>query len=95
MALNVRLSDRARGDIEEIATYLSENWSEKVKTDFLLNLTAQIDMISKMPYMYRASASKPNVRECTLNKHTLIYYEIVNEDLIRILTIRNSRKGKS
>ncbi|CAG5074347.1 hypothetical protein DYBT9623_05054 [Dyadobacter sp. CECT 9623] len=95
MALNVRLSDRARGDIEEISAYLGEHWSEKIKTDFLVSLTNQIDLISKMPYMYRASPSKPSVRECTLNKQTLIYYEIINEDLIRILTIRNTKKDNS
>ncbi|WP_439559170.1 type II toxin-antitoxin system RelE/ParE family toxin [Dyadobacter sp.] len=93
MALNVRLSDRARGDIEEIASYLAENWSEKVKMDFLINLTQQMDLISRMPFMYRASASNPNVRECTMNKHTMIYYEIVNEELIKVLTIRSARKG--
>ncbi|WP_084165743.1 type II toxin-antitoxin system RelE/ParE family toxin [Dyadobacter crusticola] len=86
------MSDRARGDIEEIAAYLAARWSEKAKLDFLLSLTQQIDLISKMPYMYRASASKSGVRECVMKKHTLIYYEIVNDDLIRILTIRNTRK---
>lgn len=93
MALNVRLSDRAKADIEEISEYLQQNWSEKVKMDFLIRLTEQLQAISEMPYMCRASASKPGVRECVMNKHTIIYYKVVDGKLIQVLTIRNTRRG--
>jgi plasmid stabilization system protein ParE len=55
MALNVELSDRARRDIEQIADYLAENWSEHAKLNFLVTLTDKIKLISQMPYLYKAS----------------------------------------
>jgi plasmid stabilization system protein ParE len=94
MALNVRLSDRARGDIEEISAYLAENWSEKTKLDFLIRLTDQLKLISEMPYIFRASAAKKDVRECILDKHTIIYYQVIGET-IQVLTIRNTRRENS
>ena len=92
MALNVRLSDRARGDIEEISTYLAENFSEKVKIDFLIRLTDQLTLISEMPFIFRASATKNGVRECVLNKHIIIYYQVTDK-LIQVLTIRNTKRN--
>ncbi|QRR03105.1 type II toxin-antitoxin system RelE/ParE family toxin [Dyadobacter sandarakinus] len=63
--------------------------------DFLARLTGQIDLISRMPYLYRVSAKQPNVRECILNKHTIIYYQVVNDEKVVILTIRNTRRANS
>jgi plasmid stabilization system protein ParE len=95
MALKVRLSDRARGDIEEISSYLAENWSEKTKLDFLIRLTDQLKLISEMPYIFRASTTKNGVRECLLNKHTIIYYQVVNDQTIQVLTIRNTSRDNA
>lgn len=94
MALNVRLSDRARADIEDISTYLAENFSEKSKIDFLLRLTDQMKLISEMPFIFRASATKAGVRECVLNKHTIIYYQVTDQ-LIKVLTIRNTKRDNA
>ncbi|MCF2496021.1 type II toxin-antitoxin system RelE/ParE family toxin [Dyadobacter chenhuakuii] len=94
MALNVRLSDRARADIEDISTYLAENFSEKAKIDFLIRLTDQLKLISEMPLMFRASITKAGVRECVLNKHTIIYYQATDE-LVKVLTIRNTKRDNA
>lgn len=95
MALNVRLSDRARADIEEIAEYLEQNWTEKVKMDFLIRITDQLQNISEMPHMCRASMSKPGVRECVMNKHIIIYYRVVDNRLIDVLSIKNTRRNSA
>ncbi|MDR6807694.1 addiction module RelE/StbE family toxin [Dyadobacter sp. BE34] len=95
MALNVRLSDRARADIEEIAEYLEQNWSAKVKMDFLIGITDKMEAISEMPHMCRESANQPGVRECVVNKHIIIYYRIVDNRLINVLSIRNTRRNNS
>jgi len=92
MALKVRLSDRARADIEEIANYLGDSWSETVKLDFLMRLTDQLKLISEMPYIFKSSQTKNGLRECVLNKHTIIYYQVVNDEMIQVITIRNTRR---
>ena len=91
MALTVDLSDRARQDIEQIAEYLSEHWSEQVKLNFLVTLTDKMKLIGQMPHIYRASQQQPDVRECVLNKHTIIFYR-VTDSAIEIITIKGTRQ---
>jgi plasmid stabilization system protein ParE len=91
MELTVELSDRARRDIEQIADYLAKNWSERTKIEFLLTLTEQMKLISKMPYLYKVSQKQSNVREYVMNKHTILYYRIL-DTTIEIITIRNTRQ---
>jgi plasmid stabilization system protein ParE len=91
MELTVELSERARRDIEQIADYLAQNWSERIKIDFLLALTEQMKLISKMPYLYKASQKQANIRECVMNKHVVLYYRVLDTS-IEIITIRNTRQ---
>lgn len=91
MELNVELSDRARQDIEQMAAYLSEHWSEQVKLNFLLTLTEKMKLISQMPYLYKASQKQPDVRECVLTKQAVLFYR-VGETSVEIITIRSSRQ---
>ncbi len=93
MELEVRLTDRARADIEDISKYLQNNWSEQVKIDFLVRLNDQFKLISKMPLMFRASAKRSGIRECVMQKHTLIYYRIVEEGFVQIVSIQSTRRG--
>lgn len=91
MELTVELSERARRDIEQIADYLSKNWSERTKIEFLILLTEKMKLISTMPYLYKASQKQFNIRECVMNKHTILYYRVL-EETIEIITIRNTRQ---
>lgn len=91
MELTVELSERARRDIEQIADYLSKNWSERTKIEFLILLTEKMKLISTMPYLYKASLKQFNIRECVMNKHTILYYRVL-EETIEIITIRNTRQ---
>lgn len=91
MALSVDLSDRARNDIEQIAAYLAEHWSEQVKLNFLVTLTEKMTLISQMHYLYKVSQKQPNVRECVLNKQTVLYYR-VGESSVEVITIKSTRQ---
>ena len=93
MELEVRLTDRARADIEDISKYLQDNWPEKVKIDFLVGLHDQFKLIGKMPLMFRSSAKRPGVRECVMHKHTIIFYRIVDTRFVQILSIQSTRRG--
>ncbi|MCY7356072.1 MAG: type II toxin-antitoxin system RelE/ParE family toxin [Rudanella sp.] len=91
MALSVELSDRARQDIEQIAGYLSENWSEQVKLNFLVTLADKMRLIGQMPYLYKASRQEPSIRECVLTKHTVIFYRVTDQS-VEIITIKGTRQ---
>jgi addiction module RelE/StbE family toxin len=92
MALEVVISERAEKNLDAIVHYLSANFSEKVKMDFLAQLSEKVQAISQMPNMYRASKKKKGVRECVINKYTLLYYRVTST-AIEIITIQDTRRN--
>lgn len=68
MEYNIGLSKRATHDIVK---YLAQFWSEKVKTDFLVTLSEKLMLLETNPFIYRKSISKPNLRECVINKNVM------------------------
>ena len=91
MALEVIISQRAEENLDAIVKYLSTAFSEKVKMEFLATLAQKMSQISGMPNMCRASRKKKGVRECVVNKYTIVYYKITSK-AIEIITIQDSRK---
>ena len=91
---DVSFSQRAVERLDTIVAYLGENWSGQIKTDFLSLVTDKIHLISRMPYMYRASATMAGCRECVINGLTVLYYQ-VNEETktVEIITIQSNRMG--
>jgi plasmid stabilization system protein ParE len=59
--------------------------------NFLVTLTDKMKLIGQMPYLYKASRTRPDVRECVLNKHTVLFYR-VSDDAVEITTIRSIRQ---
>lgn len=94
MEFNVRFSTRATHDIDDIAKYISQFWSEKVKTNFLVAISEKLLILEKNPFIYRKSISKPNLRECVVNRNVIMYYA-VNEDNkeVVILSLKNTKQS--
>jgi plasmid stabilization system protein ParE len=92
MALPVVISQRAERNLDAIVKYLSATFSEKAKIEFLATLSEKINAISQMPYMYRASRKKKGVRECIINKYTILYYRVI-PTAIEIITIQDTRSN--
>ena len=61
--MEIYFSDEAEKELDAIIVYLAENWSEKVKTDFLALLSDKLQFITRMPEMYRKSAKREGLRE--------------------------------
>lgn len=93
MEYNIRLSKRATHDIDDIVKYLALFWSEKVKTDFLVTLSEKLMLLETNPFIYRKSTSKPNLRECVVNKGVIMYYSVdeVEREVV-VLTLRNTKQ---
>lgn len=89
--MTVYFSEEAEAQVDEIATYLGTNWSQKVKMDFLALLADKLELIAQMPELYRKSEKRPGLRECVVNKQTIMYYKIQAED-IEIVALLSSRR---
>lgn len=90
--MTVYFSKEAEGQLDELVTYLGDNWSQKIKTDFLALLSDKLELVSQMPEMYRKSEKRPGLRECIVNKQTILYYKI-STDSIEVVSVLSSRRG--
>lgn len=86
----VVITDNAKEDIEHIASFLKIQFSNQVKTDFLVNVSEKLLFIEKMPFMYPKSIKNERVRRCVIHKNTVCYYEVTNEHII-ILSVSDAR----
>lgn len=55
-------------------------------------LSDKLELIAQMPELYRKSEKRSGLRECVINKQTILYYKINVED-IEIVAILSSRRG--
>lgn len=86
----VFITDTAKADIEYIASFLQETYSNKVKVDFLVKLSEKLIFIEKMPFMYAPSVKNLQVRKCVIHKNAACFYE-VSEKQIYILSVIDTR----
>jgi plasmid stabilization system protein ParE len=92
MKLKVVISQRAENNLDMIVAYLENNWSARVKKNFILKLSKTVDLIAQSPFIFPASEIKKNVRRCVVTKHTILYYNVRNKE-IEIITIQDSRQN--
>ncbi|QJW88762.1 type II toxin-antitoxin system RelE/ParE family toxin [Spirosoma taeanense] len=89
---DIYFSQEAEQQLEEIVNYLSENWSEQVKINFLALLADKLQLIVQMPEMYRRSEKREGLRECVLNRQTVLYYK-TTPDSIEVVALLSARRG--
>jgi toxin ParE1/3/4 len=88
--MRVRLTLRARADLEEIHEYL-EKWSPAAAKSVIANIERSVSWLQEFPYIARVT-DEAGVYELTLARHPYkIYYEI-EDDEVRILHIRHARR---
>ena len=90
--MTVYFSTEAEHQLEELVAYLGDNWSQQIKMNFLARLSDKLELISQMPELYRKSEQRPGLRECVINKQTILYYK-VEADAIEVVAILSSRRG--
>lgn len=91
----VVFSERAITKLDGIVDYLANYWSQQTKTDFLSLVSDKIQLLSTMPYIYRASNYLPGCRECIVNRQVILYYRVNDErKQIEIITFQSSRSNK-
>ncbi len=91
--MEVFLSELAEYKLKELTEYLSENWSYKVKKDFLAKLTAKIKQISLNPESCQKSMEFGGIYKCVVTKQTTFFYRVNFEKKeIEIITLFDTRQ---
>ena len=92
MRIEVRFTEEAEKDLQDIVTYLEEVWNKKVVDEFISEIDEQIDRIAEMPYLFPKTEKRENVRKCLINKRVALFYK-VTENMIFLLAFRSTRRN--
>lgn len=85
-------TDQAIENLEEILTYLSENWSQNEIENFKHKLSRQLDLILINPKMFPVSIYNPRLRKAVLSKQTTIFFEL-KDSLVFIVYLHVNSKN--
>tara|TARA_R110002050_G_scaffold141251_2_gene266325 strand:- start:32105 stop:32410 length:306 start_codon:yes stop_codon:yes gene_type:complete len=92
MARNVIISKIAERRLENLFEFLLDNWSVKVKNDFIIKLEKCVTIIRKQPESFPSSEKEQGLRKCVITKHTTLFYRF-DEKSIKIVTLFDSRQN--
>ncbi len=93
MIREVVLSKRAGKRLDILLNYLEENWSKKVKQDFIDKLDRAIEVIQLNPDSFPVSTKKKKkVHRCVVTKQNTIYYRY-NSKRIEIIFVFDTRQN--
>ena len=84
------LTQTAKEDLEQIASFLEETQSNRAKISFLQAFSERLVLIEQMPFMYQASAKNPDVRRCLIHKNAACFYRVTDQHVL-ILTVIDTR----
>jgi len=92
MSRKVIISKTAEKKLSSLFEYLLENWSAKVKSNFIKKLDHNIDLIRSEPETFPESQKDPGLRKCVITKQTTLYYRFDTKQ-IKIVTIFDTRQN--
>lgn len=74
MDKQVILTAIAEQDLDQISSYLIDNWGNAVCEEFLLRFEQLCDLLSSAPGIFPVIHKKNKIRKCTLTRQNTIYY---------------------
>jgi len=88
----VILSKKAENKLEKLFSYLLENWSLKVKTDFVKKLDRSIEIIKAHPESFPQSQKESGLHKCVVTKQTTLYFRFDSKQ-IKVVIIFDTRQN--
>jgi len=92
MKREIKLSKRTTRKLDSLLIYLEEEWSTKVKHEFVLKLDKSLKQIQKLPDSFPESEKIRGLRKCVLTKQTTVFYKY-SETTIDVITIFDNRQN--
>lgn len=89
--MTVILSAKASRQLEDLLTYLEEEWSPKSRRNFQIRLHHFLRAIKTMPEAFPASNKFGGARKCVVTPQTSLYYRITGE-FIEIISVQANRQ---
>lgn len=92
MDRRVVLTDNAKEKLDSLLHYLLENWSHKIKADFVKKLDTKIDLVKSNPNICPSSEKEKGLHRCVITKHNSIYYRFNSKEIV-IITFFDTRQN--
>jgi plasmid stabilization system protein ParE len=92
MKREIRLSKRAMKKLDSLLVYLENEWSTKVKHNFILKLDKSLKQIQKLPDSFPESEKIKGLRKCVVTKQTTVFYRY-SDTSIDVITIFDNRQN--
>ena len=92
MTKEVILSPRAERNYEHITDYVFNKWGSLATNKFISRFEESCVLIASNPDIYPFVNKVRQVRRCVVTKHNTVYF-IEHEDIIKILTIFDTRQN--
>ncbi|MFW5663858.1 MAG: type II toxin-antitoxin system RelE/ParE family toxin [Bacteroidota bacterium] len=86
----VTLSKRASVKLEKLLVYLENEWTEKVKHDFIKILDKNFDRIITYPKSNEKSALKKGLYRCVVTRQTTLFYQF-DASSIKVVALFDTR----
>lgn len=91
--MEVFLSELAKHKLKKLTKYLLEEWSYKVKMDFLALLDEKVKQIASHPESCQKSMEFGGIYKCVVTKQTTFFYRVYyNREEIEIITLFDTRQ---
>jgi len=92
--MKVFLSELAELKLLKLNKHLLENWSKKVRDNFIDKLSDRIKQISKQPKSCPESSEFIGLYKCVVTKQSTFYYRILEtKNEIEIITLFDTRQN--
>jgi len=90
MNYTLRWSLESKKTFDQNLKYLSEEWSDQVINDFLDRVEEALQIIKSSPEIYPLYRPKDKVYKCVVHKRIILYFKIVDDKHIDLLTFWNT-----
>lgn len=79
-------------NLDSLLVYLEEEWSTKVKHDFVQKLDKSLKQIQELPDSFPESDNIRGLRKCVVTKQTTVFYKY-SDTTIYVVTIFDNRQN--
>ena len=94
MDKTVVFSKRSKNSLSKLLHYLEQEWSLKVKNEFIKKLDRCVLQISKHPESCPVSKDFSGLYKCVVTKQTTLYYRIKEKEIQVIAFFDNRQDPK-
>jgi plasmid stabilization system protein ParE len=90
MRYEIRWAPEAEKTFSANLEYLSKNWNPTVVRNFGLRVNLVLEQVADNPYLYSIFRESDKVRRCVVHERIVLFYRIVDEKTIHLLTFWNT-----